>query len=104
MASAALSSMALPPYQNQHSVSSPNMKPWKFTWQPISRTFFTTNFLKICVHEIYAWLDKNNANERKEGQTDEQFYYKTRKRALGEFKQKIWGITPEQLKDHQCLG
>ena len=47
--------------------------------------------------EIYAWLDKNNAHERKEGQTDEQFYYKTRKRALGEFKQKIWDITPEQL-------
>jgi len=46
--------------------------------------------------EIYAWLDKNYAHERKEGQTDEQFYYKTRKRAFGEFKRKIWNITPEQ--------
>lgn len=48
--------------------------------------------------EIYAWLDKNYAHERKEGQTDEQFYYKTRKRAFGEFKKKIWAITPEQLE------
>jgi fructose/tagatose bisphosphate aldolase len=48
--------------------------------------------------EIYAWLDVNSANERKDGQTNEQFYYKTRKRALGEFKKKIWGITPDQLE------
>jgi len=47
--------------------------------------------------EIYAWLDVNNSHERKEGQTDDQFYYKTRKRAFGEFKKKIWDITPEQL-------
>ena len=48
-------------------------------------------------NEIYSYLDQNHAHERKEGQTDEQFYYKTRKRALGEFKNKIWGITSEQL-------
>jgi fructose-bisphosphate aldolase class II len=46
--------------------------------------------------EIYSYLDKNHANERKEGQTDEQFYYKTRKRALGVYKKQIWGITPAQ--------
>ncbi len=40
--------------------------------------------------EIYAWLDVNCAGERKEGQTDEQFYYKTRKKANGPFKEKIW--------------
>ena len=48
-------------------------------------------------NEIYAYLDQNHSNERKEGQTAEQFYYKTRKRALGEFKGKIWGISPDQL-------
>ncbi|MCJ7733550.1 MAG: class II fructose-bisphosphate aldolase [Anaerolineales bacterium] len=47
--------------------------------------------------EIYTWLDENSKNERKEGQTDEQFYYKTRKRALGVFKKNIWNITPDQL-------
>lgn len=40
--------------------------------------------------EIYAWIDINCAKERKEGQTDEQFYYKTRKKANGPFKEKIW--------------
>ena len=40
--------------------------------------------------EIYVWLDKNCAAEKKEGQTDEQFYYQTRKRANGPFKEKIW--------------
>ncbi|MFH0772792.1 MAG: class II fructose-bisphosphate aldolase [bacterium] len=40
--------------------------------------------------EIYAWLDTKCAAERKDGQTDEQFYYKTRKKANGTFKDKIW--------------
>ena len=40
--------------------------------------------------EIYAWLDINCATERKEGQTPDQFYYKTRKKANGPFKEKIW--------------
>jgi fructose-bisphosphate aldolase class II len=48
-------------------------------------------------NEIYAYLDEKHANERKEGQTDEQFYYKTRKRALGPFKKAIWSMTPDQL-------
>ena len=50
-------------------------------------------------NEIYAYLDENHANERKEGQTDEQFYYKTRKRALGPFKKGIWSMTPAELAD-----
>lgn len=44
--------------------------------------------------EIYAWLDVNHAEEREEGQTDEQFYYKTRKRANGVFKKKMWNMDP----------
>lgn len=39
--------------------------------------------------EIYAYLDVNAANERKEGMTDDQFYYKSRKRGLGPFKKQI---------------
>jgi fructose/tagatose bisphosphate aldolase len=47
--------------------------------------------------EIYAWLDKNAAEERKPADTDEQFFYKTRKKALGPFKRKIWDM-PADVK------
>ncbi|KKP67698.1 MAG: Aldolase [Candidatus Roizmanbacteria bacterium GW2011_GWA2_35_19] len=40
--------------------------------------------------EIYKWLDINCKDERKPDQTDDQFYYKTRKKALGPFKKQIW--------------
>lgn len=42
--------------------------------------------------EIYAWLDANAAGERKPTDSDEQFYYKTRKKALGPFKRKFWDL------------
>ncbi len=37
-----------------------------------------------------AYLDVYSAKDRKEGWTDEQFYYKTRKNALGPFKADWW--------------
>ncbi len=42
--------------------------------------------------EIYAWLTANAAEERKAGDTDEQFFYKTRKKALGPFKRQLWNL------------
>jgi fructose/tagatose bisphosphate aldolase len=45
--------------------------------------------------EIYKYLDEKHADERKEGQTDEQFHYKTRKRALGPFKRQLWDLDPD---------
>jgi fructose-bisphosphate aldolase class II len=42
--------------------------------------------------EIYEWLGKNALEERKPTDTDEQFFYKTRKKALGPFKRKIWDL------------
>jgi fructose/tagatose bisphosphate aldolase len=45
--------------------------------------------------EIYKHLEENNASERKEGQTDEQFIYKTRKKAFGPFKRRIWDLPAE---------
>ncbi len=45
--------------------------------------------------EIYAWLNVNAKDERKETDTDEQFFYKTRKKALGPFKRKIWDLSDE---------
>ncbi len=45
------------------------------------------------LHEkMYAWLKTNAASERKEGMTDEQFFYKARKKALGPFKADIMGL------------
>jgi hypothetical protein len=48
-------------------------------------------------HEIYEWLDANAKDERKATDTDEQFYYKTRKKALGPFKKQIWSM-PDDAK------
>ena len=42
--------------------------------------------------KIYAWLKINATNEAKAGETDEQFFYKTRKKALGPFKKEITNL------------
>lgn len=43
--------------------------------------------------QIYRWLNVNAADERKAGDSDAAFYYKTRKKAMGPFKPEIWGIS-----------
>lgn len=48
--------------------------------------------------EIYNWLKKNCAEEREENSTDEQFIYKTRKKALGPFKAKLMSL-PEETRE-----
>jgi fructose/tagatose bisphosphate aldolase len=52
-------------------------------------------FPKELKEKIYDWLKINAANEKKEGETDEQFFYKTRKKALGPFKKEIMGLSSE---------
>jgi fructose-bisphosphate aldolase class II len=47
---------------------------------------------------IYEWLKVNVASEAKQGETEEQFLYKTRKKALGSFKKEIMGL-PQQARD-----
>jgi fructose/tagatose bisphosphate aldolase len=42
--------------------------------------------------EIEAWVGANCADERKSGQTDQQFVYSTRKKALGPFKRQLWEL------------
>jgi hypothetical protein len=44
---------------------------------------------------MMAWCLVNCADERKPGETDEQFLYKTRKKALGPFKAALWDIGGE---------
>ncbi|HSB89645.1 MAG TPA: class II fructose-bisphosphate aldolase [Anaerolineales bacterium] len=47
--------------------------------------------------EMYAFLDSKFAGERKPGMTDEQFYYKVRKNAIGPFKKPLWEMSGEVL-------
>ncbi len=42
--------------------------------------------------EMYAWLRVQAKDERKPSDTDEQFFYKTRKKALGPFKRALWDM------------
>jgi fructose/tagatose bisphosphate aldolase len=42
--------------------------------------------------EMMAWCFANCADERRPGETDEQFIYKTRKKAIGPFKRALWTL------------
>jgi fructose/tagatose bisphosphate aldolase len=57
------------------------------------------DYLPIPLKEkIYSWLNQNCGGERKSDQTDDQFIYKTRKKALGPFKREIFSLR-QDLKD-----
>ena len=58
----------------------------------------STHFPADLKKRIYEWLKANAANETKQGETDEQFLYKTRKKAFGPFKKEIWGL-PQKTRD-----
>jgi fructose/tagatose bisphosphate aldolase len=45
--------------------------------------------------EMMAWCLANCADERKPDETEEQFLYKTRKKAIGPFKRALWTLPPE---------
>ena len=49
-------------------------------------------------NKIYTWLKVNAANEAKQGETEDQFLYKTRKKGLGPFKKDIMGL-PQETRD-----
>ncbi|MGO9015685.1 MAG: class II fructose-bisphosphate aldolase [Dissulfurispiraceae bacterium] len=48
--------------------------------------------------EVYAFISTEYAKERKEGQTEEQFIYSTRKKGFGPLKKKWWDL-PASAKD-----
>jgi fructose/tagatose bisphosphate aldolase len=56
------------------------------------------HFPKDLKNKMYEWLKVNAASERKEGETEEQFFYKARKKALGAFKKDIMSL-PKELRD-----
>jgi len=51
--------------------------------------------------EIYSYLEANHADERKAGQTDAQFFYNSRKRAVGPFKRQLWDL-PVETRDRMA--
>jgi hypothetical protein len=53
------------------------------------------HFPKKMGREIREYLGKEFASERNEGESDEQFFYKTRKRAFGAFKRRMWDLPAE---------
>ncbi len=44
---------------------------------------------------VLRWLDEHAKGERTSGDSDEQFYYKTRKKAIGPFKREFWELSAE---------
>lgn len=56
-------------------------------------------FPKKLREQMYEYLKKNHAGERKDGWTEEQFVYKLRKKAHGPFKQQLWDLPPETTRE-----
>ncbi len=55
-------------------------------------------FPKALKDEMYAWLREHAADERKPTDTEEQWLYKSRKKAIGPFKQRVWDL-PAGVRD-----
>ena len=90
----------------QHGASTlPDSAFHKFPETETSEIHLATNFQTMLYDhlpaplrdEIYAWLRENAKDERKPADSDEQFYYKTRKKAIGPFKRRTWDL-PADVK------
>ena len=62
------------------------------------QTVFFAALPKSLGDEINQWLLVNAADERKAGDTDAQFFHKTRKKATGLFKEQFWNL-PESDRE-----
>jgi hypothetical protein len=49
--------------------------------------------------EMMGWCRDHCADERKEGETEEQFLYRTRKKAIGPFKRQLWTLPDEAASE-----
>ncbi len=76
----------------------------KFVEYEATEVHLATNFTNIFFeliptdfrNKIYAYLNEKNAVDRKPDMTDEQFYYKVRKNAIGPYKAESWGLPADQ--------
>ncbi len=57
-----------------------------------------TSFPSDLLQEMRDWARATLADEAKEGETDIQFFYKTRKKAWGPFKQQTWDL-PADIRE-----
>jgi len=55
-------------------------------------------FPKDLLDKMYAYISEKYADEHKQGDTREQFLYKTRKKAWGGFKKEAWHL-PQETRD-----
>jgi fructose/tagatose bisphosphate aldolase len=55
-------------------------------------------FPKDLKAEMYAWIRINATEEKKPKDTEEQFIYKARKKAIGPFKHQMWSISADARK------
>ena len=85
----------------QHGASTlPDTAFGNFPKREVAEIHLATNFQTMLFDalpaklrdEVYAWLRDNAKEERKEKDSDEQFFYKTRKKAIGPFKKRFWDL------------
>ncbi|MCX5715779.1 MAG: aldolase [Candidatus Omnitrophica bacterium] len=62
-----------------------------------NRVYDSSLFPKELKDRMYDWIRQNCADEKKAGDTDDQFLYKARKKALGAFKKDITKL-PQEIK------
>ncbi|MFN2297736.1 MAG: class II fructose-bisphosphate aldolase [Anaerolineales bacterium] len=78
----------------------------KFPEYETCEVHLATNFQNIAFEhippalheEVNAWVKENLSGERKEKDTEEQFLYKLRKKAMGPFKKAFWEMPAENRK------
>ena len=91
----------------QHGASTlPDSAFHNFPTREVAEIHLATNFQNMLFDaipgalrdEIYAWLRENAIDERKAADSDEQFFYKTRKKALGPFKAQLWEASAQDAR------
>ena len=78
----------------------------KFVETETCEIHLATNFMNMFFNhlpeklreEMYGYLREKNASEHKSDMTEEQFYYKVRKNAVGPFKMQSWSL-PLSIKE-----
>jgi hypothetical protein len=66
-------------------------------------TMFYDHIPEALRMEIYAWLDATLGGERRAGMSDEQFYYKTRKNAIGPFKARFQTLPADVIAELESV-
>jgi fructose/tagatose bisphosphate aldolase len=88
----------------QHGASTlPEEAFGKFVEYEAIEVHLATNFMNMFYDQlpedmrlkIYSYLDEKYSGDRKPGMTEEQFYYKIRKNAIGPFKEEIYKLPTE---------